>query len=546
MRLRARALERRIWKRARKRLRTSKTLWREYRRGKRKLQSAVAGALVVVAISCSILLAILGSVGWSDGVLIALTFLLTSLAVGGGSALANGLYTSFDVYVCSHLPVPDEQFFDLQFRILIRWSAFAVPVALTVLGFGAVSSQVGPQQLIFTACLAVVHGMVAMAVALALAMWTGPGTRKTVMLLTFLLAACMTVLAAASKKPITGAWELSFVVPAGWVNFAFRQAVIQGHTQDLLWALPALAAVHFIVWARRTMRKSFTLGELAFSMGVTAEQARDQLAQVSPELADIQRVERNDLLGPAPWLTGLPDRAVRALMTPREKTVLDFISAQQPFSWGRWRTGTVLVLVITAVMLAGSPPDWLVVAMLAAGTLFGMPVLGGTWEGLQLIQWGTVQGPLYIMYPIGYWELSRVIMKENIVRILMWAPVLTLGCAAGAHAFELDTVAGVHIGLSLTFFLLVTRPFVVGMKLRSQLFDSNRITCRGLFNAVAMLGWVSVIVGAGVAAFAAGPALGWTVGTAAVMALSAGCWASCGVVYNRWRVDILNTIRQQA
>ena len=545
MRLRSRALERRVWKTARRKLRSSKTLWREYRRSRRKRQSVVANVLVVVGLSCGLLLGILSSVGWSDGVLIALTFLLTSLAIGGGAALYNGLYTSFDVYVCSHLPVPGDRFFDLQLRSLVKWSGYAVLVAFIVLSFGAGHAKVGPVQMGITACLTLLHGAVAMAVAMAVVMWTGPGTRKTLMLLTFLIAGCLTVMSAGSKEPIAGAWELSFVVPAGWVNFAFRQAVMKGQIHDLLWALPALAAVHFTVWARHSMRSTFVLGELAFSMGVTAEQVRDRMAEISPELAEVQRVDRIQLLGAAPWLTGVMDRMIRRLMTPRERHVLDLVSADQPFTWGRWKTGAILVSVMTAITLLGSPPEWLITVMFIAGALIAMPVLGGTWPGLELVQWGTVQGPLYAMYPIGYWELSRVIMKTNLVQILLWAPFLVIGCAAGAPVFELARVDGLKIGVSALLAVLAIRPLVVGMKLRSQLFDSNRITVRGLFNAVAMLCWIGVVVTIGAVAAGTGDLVGWAVGLAGLFAVSVACWGSCAVVYNRWRVDVLSTIKEQ-
>jgi peptidoglycan/LPS O-acetylase OafA/YrhL len=96
-------------------------------------------------------------------------------------------------------------------------------------------------------------------------------------------------------------------------------------------------------------------------------------------------------------------------------------------------------------------------------TMMSVPIFGGNWRGFVS---GVSSGylvPMYAAFPIGYLELTRVMMKANLIRIAVWLPLLMAGAVAIAVRFRETPTSGIQLALEIGLtMVLLQLPMIAG------------------------------------------------------------------------------------
>jgi len=342
-----------------------------------------------------------------------------------------------------------------------------------------------------------------------------------------LLAAIVLFTYETNVRRLSLEWLLT-VTPAGWVILLLRQQWLP------LIGLAALAAT--VPWAVRRLRalsetEPESLAEWRLSTTALEE---DEIEPSKPlvapsELRDVEaRMERREFLEPSPPGGDVLERMVARFLNEREKFVAEFLLGGTTGWWTRhWRRAAIITLVsaVPAVLLPWDRAWWLalvgaVVAMFHAG-----PVLGGYWPLLRWHGW----------VPVGYWEMLRVLVKTNTVRVAAWLPLLAASGAAISTRLNSGPIIGMVIGCKVALLCWWSQPVVFAIQVSSETSDTSQVRPIGVLAGFVFFVLLLVLLGAAVMTFAPGPVflVGAVAGAAAAWAMAA--LYGCG--YNRVAFD---------
>jgi hypothetical protein len=246
----------------------------------------------------------------------------------------------------------------------------------------------------------------------------------------------------------------------------------------------------------------------------------------------------------AGWL----ERGARRWLSERERAIAEFLCGGELGLWSRqWKRGLKVAFVGTAVLLIPAHiPTNVYFGLGIIATMFGMPLLGGSWKGMQLRSIGGTAIPAYAGFPLSYTENSRVLAKVNLLRIAGWTPLLVSYAALLAWRTGSPPTIGILVGAEIVLLILLTQPLAIVGVHSYGTNDSKRINLHALlaFIAALFLGIVFLVC-IGIFFVAAFWAPGGEKLIPAVIALcgmlfsSSLIWLCYRFLYDRGRIDLM-------
>ncbi len=372
-----------------------------------------------------------GSIQW----LVALIVLWTLATVFLRALLLRiALYFSPNLNVFNYLPISNEDIFKVQWGKFLRGSLWSV-VEFTIL-YSVLAARMGVS--VSSVAIGIALGLIqsifviGMAVCLLVLGW-----RKVFDRLAHLfMASTFGLLFFLSNKQSLSEWLSSlayWIPPVGWLVHAMGITPSKGLLHDLWPCLISGAILAIFPFAYRHLRCSYALGEQRIAMAhrATATGLLDQVefpemagrfTQPAPEVAAVVRSGELKVGLDWPHLP-LVERFIGRMLTERERVIADFLVAGNP----QWTAGVRSLASFLGLALAGC---WLFtrqfkasfVSLLSFGAVYLLAVFAGQWRGFAFPRGGGAQSPFYALYPLGFWELMRLILKVNFVRSVCCVP----------------------------------------------------------------------------------------------------------------------------
>ena len=235
------------------------------------------------------------------------------------------------------------------------------------------------------------------------------------------LMATILFLFAGQHQPRLCAWLSGLawcVPPSGWILQSLGVSHEQRGAPSGLAGADERAVLALAPIAFQRARQAFLLSEPRHATdGRNPEviEFGERLAQ-SPGDARAA-IQRRQFLAGFDWpKAGFLERFVSRLLNARERTVAEFLLAANP-GWTAQFRGALPFLLLALVFI------WLFGRSLfpTAGMLvfiggLGVVQLVASLRGFALPPGGGLQSPYYAVYPIGFWELTRVVLIINLTK----------------------------------------------------------------------------------------------------------------------------------
>jgi hypothetical protein len=435
MTLRHRKLERVLRRRTKLHLRSSESLWLEHKRLRKGYEVNLpawlyrAGMLMVIVFFTSSIR--------NQVTLLTAMALLWSL----GSVLLRAnqlrfqLYGSPDLKILAHLPIADQDVFRVQFRKFLRtslWSAADFTVVYGVLafktGFGANAFLIGP-------VMGSLHWLTLVALAVSLFAYVRKGSFMFYSQLFMAGALGLRFFGGAYQTPVSN-WLAShayWVPPMGWTSHVLGINRSQGLIADLWPALSIGISLLLLPMAYQRIRGRYVLGERVRSVTTISAVQPAKIApvptvtggkEVEPAMVIKESIRTRDFLKPFDWKrAGWLERLAFRWFTPEERLAAEFMTAGKP----RWTIRTLKLTFLCAACAAGVffiPQLVGFVPMFAV--MYASQALSQNWNGFELKTTGGSVSPLHAAYPLAFWNLYRVLLKVNLLRLAFVPLVIVL------------------------------------------------------------------------------------------------------------------------
>ena len=554
MKLSSPALERNLQQHVRRELRPSPLLWRDYRQHRarwwkrnRNFRGVLGSVYILAVLFC------LAVSSRRSFVLLAVVALYAS----GTALLRCATYCSrvvrgYDRAVLVALPVLDDDYLRHESLSFFRSWAGALAVFLAAYGiyailYGNLRQDLGA--VLVAAVLQTLSGLcIGAAVLVNSPKWN---LASAVVPLYGLMIACLFLPEDAQRF----LWSATLIMPAGWVAHGFAALAGNADSAEKFWLVPAFIVSAALPFALRRLRLRLVSelespdGAFAAIFALDEEQEQAPLLNAvgsgQPLVRGVQLAR--ELKGTVWKRLGWIERVIGVLLTDREKVVAEFMLSNELGAWSKkLRIAAVITITGTAItFISPSLPPWLFFVPMLIAALIAAPVLGGSWPGFKGSMAYDLAPPSYACFPISYGEISRVMLKTNLIRALTWAPLALVYAAALAHRSGYSLEYGSGVGLEIVLILMAVQPAIVAGHFSSGTNDTKQINVQvisffgfGLILLIIMVTAVSMM-------FIVPTLLVQAVAIAVVFAMSLMGWAVYKVLFERGRIDLLFPARTQ-
>jgi len=486
MRLRAPPLEKAIRSLARDELRSSPALLGEFNRRRR---GRLVDRFATMAVwSCGIgvfVFALLvasfapkespfpGEQNGAEWLLVAVALVGSgySLFAAGGSGTDPGTLTSLALHAALHYPVRDRE---LMARSARFWAVGVF--VFTAAGVWFVSSEciTSNRPLAWGYQAAVGTSLLQTALATALFLYLNGlpeehPLRGALGLLGFLVFAAGTVMViVAARRGDMPDWltcATFLFCPLGWAHGVLYWGVIRGQPAAYLLLAPAVATLGVLVlWIRREDRSDDVffepdvLAKMALGSADDGPKRRRQtvvgLAQQPCDRMPAARATRRRKRGSTEaierglleggWLRGewVPagpvDQIALVVLTPRERLLVECLHRGRSVLTWQWVVMLVLLVLGGHSYLFGPPGE---------GSARSIPAAISLWWGVVALLSLPAMSGYHVLFPVGFHEVSRTILKVGLMKCLCWLP-LTVGFSlAVASRLHVPFLSAVSLGL---------------------------------------------------------------------------------------------------
>ncbi|MGA2557508.1 MAG: hypothetical protein ABSG04_14675 [Verrucomicrobiota bacterium] len=350
------------------------------------------------------------------------------------------------------------------------------------------------------------------------------------------LAASFVFLLGGGGHPGVSAWLSNFawcVPPAGWIVQSLGVSNSSGLLHQVVPVVLSAAVLALAPIAFQRVRQGFLLSEpRPATDGRTPELI--EFGQRQAQSANDVRaaIARRQFLAGLDWQNaGFLERLFSRHLNARERTVAEFLLAGNP-GWSAWLKGALPYSLVALVVLwlfgrsLMPTPGTLVVMVgaMAAVSMLASP------RGFHLPREGGLQSPYYAVYPIGFGELTRVLLKVNLTKTF----VLLFCLLAVFMSFGGFQSLSVWDGLRWVALALVAQPLLVIATISPNTNDTHTSGLAWLIIALML-----VLMGAGATFYFA--ARWWVVAPAGILAAAISIFGLLlyGRAFNRSRFDLV-------
>jgi hypothetical protein len=377
-------------------------------------------------------------------------------------------YASDDLVVFSLLPLSDGQVFHIQWR---RFLARALGLLIGYVYFYSVLWYVAAKPAIpFGAALlaAVAQAGMVLAFGLSIAAWLPFLPLAGIAGLLQTMALVLMFSAALLRPYQTQVYNfLCAVSPNGWINFLLLESATTQDLSTLILLLPVGIVLYASIYAWHRLKAVYSLEGLEFFPGGSgmrqeAELGEADFARQGPtEIQD--NIAQGNFLKSVPWESySWFERTFVRLLTSRERTILEFLVGEVP-AWtkgAKWVL-TVFMLGLTAVWIFGQNSGF---AVFLSGYMLLVsvtPVLGSKWRGFAQLPSGGAFIPAFSTVPIGFGELTKLLAKFNLARLLLALPLLAAFTIFSGWRMGYDPAQASILAGKILLLLLAMQPLMV-------------------------------------------------------------------------------------
>ncbi|MSR58770.1 MAG: hypothetical protein EXS05_14145 [Planctomycetaceae bacterium] len=537
------------------------------------LAVGIGGPLVFVMIPL-VLIACVEDGRGADGVLAAAAVVSTAASLACAQLLVMRLRSGKAISVLSHLPARDSQIAG-QIRLEpAAWSIVVLYFSVFAYGYLAWKNQFGPGGWSLVAGLAVGQWLTSLATGAIL----GVFLPRFPFGMTILVAAVVGVIYAQAGAPHIAdvLFAQYFVLPAGWMNAVLGLAFLKNIQGAWCGAAVGTACIAGLFVAMRHLALSYTIREVHFPPDTEAtatlappfhearpgtgirgffRSSREAMAAVDEAQLTPEQAERQILTGaflePTVWSRfQWQERIVDRLLTDRERAILELLAANRPRwseSWWTLAFGGAILTLISGVLVAPVGKLTLVYFAAVCGSflLFG----GGRWRGFRTQDCAGALIPYFAVLPIGFDEISRLLLKVGLVRAACVFVLVLLFAVCGFRGQIVDPLVAVIVCAAFASLLVILQGWIIIFYLSLGMrFPDVRLRTLAWHAAPIVLIVVSTFIGFPmlVAGFAlpAGAGVSFAAAGLLVLALcSWGGWQLLRTMYLRGLVDLVRNKR---
>jgi len=357
---------------------------------------------------------------------------------------------------------------------------------------------------------------------------------------------------------VSSTWRASLPLPTAWIPYIFEHGVLNHESENLYFLVPILLFLSFLPLTARRLRGNYPIAELTYpfasSAAIDRQEYDEQTGQLREEDWRGTSIPESSSLSVTPlhlrgldwnssgWIEGLAGR----MLSEREKKSADFLCGGRLGLWSaQWRRGLKGAGIgVVALLLPRLFPAWISVVIGVLASMFALPLIGGRWEGVQLVADSGKVRPAFASVPLSYTDISRVIAKINLVRYAAWFPISLAYAAILAWRSQIAPSLGIEVAAEIILVLISFQPILIA-GLHS--YGTNDTRSLNLHSFFAILGIGSVGIVYGVCWIIFFTAAEWAPkGVRAIPAAATGAflcslliWRCYKLFYDRGRLDTM-------
>lgn len=527
-------------------VRSSPVLEKEYRQAKKAVRKQFEGDWLMWSIislaSGALILAVVKLTGHPATGLAVINLITLMLAAHYAGRLPRILFRSADLGALSLLPLPESAIFWWQLqKFFLRTAVFSLVAMLASYAGLGLFLKLSFVQWIGTFTLAIVSWVTLLALAALMAarfpalpyLTFAPAT---VFMFGFGVAIARKTFGHRILQLIDQiAPVLNLVLPSGWCPSLFQ--VFLPEQQRLVAFL--IIPIALIIW---TLKSSLELLQNKFTyQEYIAPVIPDQIPGEDTDAPDENESSAQSMpvhLGPTaieeivqtrqfflhePWeRRGWVERMLSQWLDEREKTLAEFAFPKGFFITRDWiallRIFVITILVGFAAGLANIKFEfWIIGIGLFITSIGVLALIWGNGSAFRAIFDSGVRIPIYAAYPIGFRELSQLLLKVSVMQLpFLIAYVLicaVLICYLTGTSFGLGIIAGFKLG----FLLFSARFITTTLAFSSCTNDTSGFRPRTIALVLIFLGAAGLFLAMGVGSlFVPSPGVAWALWVAAM------------------------------
>ncbi len=436
------------------------------------------------------------------------------------------LFDAPELAIFDFLPISDSQIFREQGRSFLRgtvWLACGLSLGYMML---LSKSGMGWRALPGGMALGAVQWLFTISIALCLVAYAPP--RRFAVLGAFFHFGAVGVILLGSRTPAICQWLAHWAwvsPPMGWIIQSLGLSQQGGWLYMLTPSLMSASVLALSPFAYRRALQSFLRTEPQHETdGRNAEVIEFGEEMVQSPIESITAIQSGRFMAEFDWKSaGFLEGLLSRWLNSRERSIAEYMLGRDP----NWNS-TVKRSRLGGGVLAAV---WWAESRYVGSNNFGFLILLGfstlvsffsSLPGFSLPPNGGLTSPYFAMYPIGFWEMARTVIKINIVKMTVGIPYLLAFFAVPMIGI---LAPGAGTCLRVVFVVLAIQPAVIVGSISHRTNDT-RYASMVLLAILAML----VMVVAGIVLFAATTFL--VVGLAGIaFAVMSGVVL---IMYGRW------------
>ena len=456
---------------ASEKLRASKVVWKEYKRTRPSILDRIRKRLGLIGLFyVAAILLVLAQHGGPKAPLLLLALYSAATVVGRSNALFNRLYRSGDLAFFMHVPVTDQHFFSYAWWKFLKSSLWVWFYSFLAFGYLTAISKPGPIGWTAAVIASTLQWLLIVSLVVTVELLPPSWPKAKIGLPLYLLTFGAIFL---PESWATLAWRALLPLPTAWIPHIFERGVLNHESGSLYLLIPILLFLISLPLTSRRLRETYPIVEpiypLASNGAVGVDRDDDEIGVVREE--DWQSTEATSNLQVTPahlrgldwnssgWIEGLAGR----LLNEREKKSADFLCGGHLGLWSPlWRRGLkVAAIGVVALLLPKLFAPWICIAIGAVASFFALPVIGGRWEGMQLVTLSGTVRPACAGSPLSYTEMSRVLAKINLLRYAVWLAIFLAYGAILAWRLQMAPLLGIKVAAAILLVLISFQPILI-------------------------------------------------------------------------------------